>query len=48
MVNKYSDPVTISTLLYTELENLYNMFDAEYDDDNHYIIIQITLLTASR
>lgn len=47
MVNKYSDPATISTLLKTELENLYNMFDAKYDD-NHYIIIQITLLTASR
>jgi len=47
MVNKYSDPVIISTLLSKELENLYNMVDGEYNE-NHYIIIQYTLLTASR
>jgi len=47
MVNKYSDPVIISTLLSKELENLYNMVDGEYNE-NHYIIISYTVLIASR
>lgn len=47
MLNKNSNPVIISSLLSIELDNLYNMFDAEYND-NHYILIKYTALIASR
>jgi hypothetical protein len=47
MLNKCSDPVLISRLLSTELENIYRMFDAE-DNEKHYIRIQYTHLTASQ
>jgi hypothetical protein len=46
MVNKNSNPVIISSLLSTELDNLYNMFNAEYND-YHYILIRYTALIAS-
>lgn len=47
VINNNSNPVLISTLLSTELENIYNMFDAEYNED-HYIVIRYTVLIASR
>jgi uncharacterized protein YneF (UPF0154 family) len=46
IVNKESNPVIISSLLSNQLENIYNMFDAEYKE-NHYILIRYTALTAS-
>lgn len=47
MLNKCSDPTLISTLLSTALENIYNMFEAEHNE-NHYIVIRYTVLIASR
>lgn len=46
IVNKYSNPVLISSLLSSKLEQLYKMFDAEYND-NHYIVIRYGSLIAS-
>jgi hypothetical protein len=47
IVNMQSNPVIISSLLSNQLENVYNMFDSEYNE-NHYILIRYTVLTASQ
>lgn len=46
MVNNKSNPVIISSLLSTQLENTYNLFNSEYNE-NHYIVIRYTVLMAS-
>jgi|HubBroStandDraft_2_1064218.scaffolds.fasta_scaffold59268_2 hypothetical protein len=46
IINKSSNPVLISTLLYQQLEYFCNIFNSDYNE-NHFILIRYTVLTAS-
>jgi hypothetical protein len=46
MVNNYSDPIIISSLISSQIENIYEMFCID-DANDHFIVVHYRALIAT-